>query len=823
MALRLTTTSAQSAGLSSAFAAPIASAASLGLEAARALGAGDLAGWQSALDQASGLQDPQRRYQAHVEILAQGLHAAGQAGTAVATRGFAAAADAALTILEASPSEPMLLNCAGIACYELWILDGAQALFAAARRLDPTLPNVARNLSEVARRKRVAGRRTRPLHSSAPGLARRAANVARAAHPATGLTLSLCMIVRNEEQMLPRCLAAIAPAVDEMVIVDTGSQDATIEIARSFGATVIEHPWTGSFSEARNISFEAATGDWLLYLDADEILVAQDAERLRELTGQTWREAFYLVETSYVGELGDGSAVTNNALRIFRNRPEYRFEGRLHEQIMQTLPTYAPGRVAQTAIRIQHYGYLGSVRTAKEKSQRNLELLHQQAAEGPPTPFLHFNLGSEYAAAGDPASAVAEFERALSMLTDAGELETCTFSPPLMVRLARVQRMCGRYAEAGATAARGLELFPELTDLVFSQAATALTLGDEREATRLYRRCMDLGDAPSQYGAMVGCGTFLPRMILAERHLARGETAPARELLAWCVEHHPDFLAVAGPYATALLRDGASPSEVLAELERLDVLSANVRTEIASALRRAGAAPAAEEQYRLAVAAAPSSARARTALAELLLARGQWDEAEAHAAVVTEDDAFGGVAARIELCCVIGRSEPDAVQAALERARRAGVPRAEENVFATWAAIAAGSPPADAIPTAGVPVLAVILQTLLGAGDVERFGALLPALRGSALPAREQHQLVGEMCLETGRLAQAAQEWMAVCAERPDARALLGLARVAVAHGMAADAVNFASGALELEPGSTAARELLARLGAPAPSRSTAG
>ena len=81
------------------------------------------------------------------------------------------------------------------------------------------------------------------------------------------------MIVRDEEQMLGRCLAAAAPAVDEIIIVDTGSQDATIEIARSFGARVIERPWTGSFADARNASLEAATGDWLLYLDADEVLV----------------------------------------------------------------------------------------------------------------------------------------------------------------------------------------------------------------------------------------------------------------------------------------------------------------------------------------------------------------------------------------------------------------------------------------------------------------------------------------------------------------------------------------------------------------------
>ena len=116
---------------------------------------------------------------------------------------------------------------------------------AAARRLQPPpLP---------------AGRPRRAAHAGRARQARR-----RGARPAEGLTLSLCMIVKDEEEMLPRCLAAVRDAVDEIVIVDTGSKDRTREIAREFGAKVIDFEWTGSFSDARNVSFDAATGDWLM-------------------------------------------------------------------------------------------------------------------------------------------------------------------------------------------------------------------------------------------------------------------------------------------------------------------------------------------------------------------------------------------------------------------------------------------------------------------------------------------------------------------------------------------------------------------------------
>ncbi|HEY2439863.1 MAG TPA: glycosyltransferase [Solirubrobacteraceae bacterium] len=808
MALRLTGTSLQS----NAAAAPAPlSVDALTLQALTALQRGDLDGFSGRLAQVDKLPERSRRTQARLALINAALRATAEASEGLATRIFVTIGELTLSLLENEPSDPVVLNLAGVACYELWSLDAAQSLFRAARRLDPGLADAERNLAEVGRRKRSGHRRTRPLHAAVPGLAKRAQSVARRARPATGLTLSLCMIVRNEEQMLPRCLAAAAPAVDEMVIVDTGSTDATVEIARSFGATVIEHAWTGSFSEARNISFEAATGDWLLYLDADEILVADDTERLRALTGQTWREAFYLVETSYIGELGDGLAVANNALRVFRNRPEYRFKDRLHEQIAHTLPTYLPGCVEQTPVRVEHYGYLGSFREAKEKSQRNVELLRRQATESAPTPFLHFNLGSEYAAAGDPASAVTELERARTMLEQDGNLGACEYAPALISRLVTVLRLTGRFSQARAAAEQGLELFPDLTDLVLAEGRIARAQGEDEEAVRLFHRCIELGDAPARYGAMVGGGTFLPRLALAELELDQGDAAAARATLRWCVEQHPQFLAVAGPYTTAMLRDSVPPAGVVSELDRLDSLPATVRITVAGVLREAGAVDAAEEQYALALDASPRNGRARTTLSEMLLDRGAWDAAAACAQDVPAEDPFAALARRIVLCGLVGRAQEHDVDAALRDAVAAGVPSAELRVFRAWAAMAAGGDVVEDLPVAGAPLLGVILAMLLRGGDTDRFAVLVPALERSQLPRREQRELLAEMYLSQGMLAQAAQEWMAVCSEQPDVRSLVGLAHVAERHGMTEDAVTFATGALELDPGSAPARELLTR------------
>jgi len=412
-------------------------AGELPAHARQLLAAGDVRGYRLLFERIDAIDEYQRRYWAGASVIEQGLAARTRFPVARVPALLAALATGALELLERNPSEPRLLSHAGVALFELWSLDAAQALLEAAQRLDPQLDGVEQHLRALALRRRLE--RTdgggAPLRAALPELALRGLELAERALPAEGLRLSLCMIVRDEEHMLGRCLAAVAGAVDELVVVDTGSSDATIEIARSFGARVVEHEWSGSFALARNVSFDAASGDWLMYLDADEVLVAEDAGLLRALTARTWREAFYLSETSYTGDLENGTAVAHNALRVFRNRPEYRFEGRVHEQIAQRLPGYVPERIEATSIRVEHYGYLGVVRDTREKSQRNIELLRLQQAEAPPTAFLHYNLGCEHAAAGEHEQALAELERSWELLAAAADAETCKFAgaggPPL--------------------------------------------------------------------------------------------------------------------------------------------------------------------------------------------------------------------------------------------------------------------------------------------------------------------------------------------------------------------------------------------------------
>jgi tetratricopeptide (TPR) repeat protein len=779
--------------------------------AANHIARNDLPAYLQLFTEAEELTNPQRAYQVRKLLLERGLGSLQTVSQKRATELLLAMARGAITALEAEPAEPVLLNYAGVIMYELWALDGAKALFSAARRLDPELPHLDRNLREIGNRARSGQHRKLVFHPVLTELSKRARRVADRAKPAEGMRLSLVMIVRDEEEMLPRTLEAIKPAVDEIIIVDTGSTDSTIEIAKSFGATVIEREWTGSFSEARNASLEAATGDWWIYLDADEVLVSDDVDRLRALTGQTWREAFFLHETNFTGDEGTGISVVHSALRMFRNRPNYRFSGRLHEQIAYHLPAYLPERMAQSSVRVNHYGYLGVVRESKDKARRNLDLLLAQQRETPAhalNPFFHYNLGSEYFASGDVAKAVDEFEIAVRKIEAEGTFWH-EYVPSLVVRSVKALRAAGRHEEALTRAAEGLEHFPGFTDLVYEQGMASIALERPEQAGEYLQHAIEMGDAPSRFTATVGAGTFMPRIILATLYLNRRQHEPALELLAWCIEHHPEHIGTIYPYTTALLQSGTDPETVVAQVEKAGPkLPSAGRFMLATALFEQGRADLAEPQFRRVIEKQPHGWAARAALVESLMYQRRYVEAAAEAEQVSEDGEAAVVVVRSELFARLLTRDHQGAEAALDRAERAGLPAGERQLYASWLAYQRGAT-APAPPAAGLSLLTLMLESLLRVQDFENFESLLPLLERTPIAERERHELLAQMYLRRGFLRSAGREWMTVCEKQPDARALVGLASVALANGQAAAAATFASQALSLDAANETATKLL--------------
>ena len=770
--------------------------------ASTAIAAGDLDRLATAFVELGEWDDRQRAYQARCGIV-EAVLAYRPASSEAWVGPFVVAAAALLDALEAEPREPVLLNHAGVFLYELLEAAAAEDLFKAALRLDPNLPFAAANLEQARIRKRSNGRLKGAFGARMRGLAARGRKVAAQARPVPGLRLSLCMIVKDEEEMLPGCLAPLQGVVDEMIVVDTGSSDRTVEIAESFGAKVVHFPWNGSFSDARNVSIDNATGDWVMYLDADEHLESEDAPKLRELLGRTWREGFNLVETNYTGGEDTGSATTHLALRLWRRRPEYRFEGRIHEQKTHTMPMYLAERFETTTIRVRHYGYLNQRIASKEKSQRNIELLEQEARENP-SPFNDYNLGSEYLALGDAAKARTHFDRAWEALRSVPGLASAGYVPLLVSRAARARREAGDHAAAAQAVAEGLAAYPDHTDLVLEAALSAREQGDLDRALELAERCLDMGDAPHAYAATVGAGTFLAMGLLAEVRTARGDAAGGEELYRRSLAEHPDYPAPVLPLVAILARRGAPIDEIRGIVpDRPSTLLL-----AATALYEAGRSADAEPWFRTVLAAQPANSAARIGLTEALLLERRYAEAAAEAAREPADSPLRDAALHVRLFAAAVAGDHAAMDALLDAAP-ADLPPHDTALHRAWAAAFRGEAPAGTLPAAAGPLAGTILEALLRVQELGAFGALAQVFSAVDADPRERSEFLATIYLRRGFLAAAADEWIEVARSAPDARAMIGLAQVAVARNFLDDARDFAAEALAIEPGNGAARNLL--------------
>ena len=202
------------------------------------------------------------------------------------------------------------------------------------------------------------------------------------------------MIVKNEERFLAQCLRSVADVVDEIIITDTGSTDRTIEIAKSFGATVIEREWRNDFAWARNQSLELATKRWIIALDADEELTEASKPVLRKLRDvPAYREAIWVRFLNQSDDYKGTGAMSHALVRIFPNDPEIRYRGLIHEfPSFNNDPNGLQGAIAP--IEIVHHGYMSEIVHQRKKGERNLALV-KAAAEADPTDAFHwFNLGT---------------------------------------------------------------------------------------------------------------------------------------------------------------------------------------------------------------------------------------------------------------------------------------------------------------------------------------------------------------------------------------------------------------------------------------------
>ena len=231
--------------------------------------------------------------------------------------------------------------------------------------------------------------------SLAPWAAGKTAPKTASSATAGPVRVSLTMIVRDEEDNLPACLSSAAGLFDEIVVVDTGSTDRTVEIAKSFGARVFDFVWVGDFAAARNAALARATGDYAFWLDADDVIDPPQREKLKALLEglRHGDEAAYVVRCACDPDRdGGGGTTVVDHVRLFPLREDVRWTYRVHEQILPSLRQVNIG-VRWSEVTVRHTGYTDPD-LRKRKLGRDEAILLEELEDRPGDPFVLFNLGS---------------------------------------------------------------------------------------------------------------------------------------------------------------------------------------------------------------------------------------------------------------------------------------------------------------------------------------------------------------------------------------------------------------------------------------------
>ncbi len=273
-------------------------------------------------------------------------------------------------------------------------------------------------------------------------------------------TLSVCMIVKNEEKNLPRCLESIKNLADEIIVIDTGSDDNSVEIAKSYGAKIGYFKWNNNFSDARNASLEMATKDWILFLDADEEISKEEGIRLKNTINTTHLEAFHCRLVNIIQNTNIGDAIV---LRAFKNNPKYRFRGKMHEQIIFSIQEISGQHsIGLSDIKITHYGYDPEVADMDAKQKRNLELL--ESYDEKDKDGYYYSLGNEYSRINNHNKALKTYYKAYN--------PNCknSYMPYLCVNISKTLFGCKRYYDEVNAICEFEKIYPDLRDLYFLKA-----------------------------------------------------------------------------------------------------------------------------------------------------------------------------------------------------------------------------------------------------------------------------------------------------------------------------------------------------------------
>ena len=562
--------------------------------------------------------------------------------------------------------------------------------------------------------------------------------------------LSVCMIVKNEEPVLGRALASVAALGDdiEIVVVDTGSTDATVAVAERAGARVVPFAWIGDFSAARNFGFSHARGAWLLVLDADEELTPEACTSLPQVLASTRADGIR-VPVRNLDALGRVLACASST-RIVRSGRGHAYENRVHEDIEAPI-LRAGGQLEDADLPFVHHGYTAEESARKKRHERNLALVRAAHESQPDNPRHWHYMGLELAIGGEQKDARPWFERVLE------EHPTHPLAGWSASQLGAIHLSDRAFGRAWEAFEHGKDAPLGRVTCLLQLGAIALREGDALSALR-YADELDALDARPRVEGDVARRRQAALVLRAEALAAGGDPQKGISLLRRGLVRYPED----GPIGDALVRiaekmHGPRRGAVAAVTE-----ARAARSVLAGAISAFGRGRA----WKEAVALAEQYNLRNEAYAHALFRSGRREEASA---VV---EGFGEGAAVHALLFALDAGDDAALARALDwmapaSARVAAVVRAGGQVE-----------PRDGW------IVGAWLEVAVTCRADEVAARLARSLPGSIAARAARHALLAHDAGEPTRAFAVAVEH----GEQPDAMEVIGL--VALAHGDVAAAAT---------------------------------
>lgn len=349
--------------------------------------------------------------------------------------------------------------------------------------------------------------------------------------------ISQCMIVKNEEHNMERALSWGRGIVSEQIVVDTGSTDRTVEIARQMGARVYEFPWVDDFAAAKNYAVSKARYDWIAFLDADEYMSFEDGTKALEYMNMLQDTEAESLVTAWANLDDEGNLMTvGTQSRFFKRHLRYR--GRIHEHLVSDGGRRPEGADVTDDVTIYHRGY-GKQAEGRKKG-RNVRLILLELKDHPDDYEMWGYLGQEYTASGELGQAEEAFRKAVSLMPEEAKGDYNVTTSTAALRLLQVVIAMGKEEVAVVEAyEQAVRNWPKEADYDYILGKYFVSRGDWMQGIKHLRQAIEILEA---------YGTACRSMILS------GEIRLAYELAAVCCYNNGDMEGAA-QYAAVLLKE----------------------------------------------------------------------------------------------------------------------------------------------------------------------------------------------------------------------------------------------------------------------------